>query len=720
MLETAISITEFIVENQGRMITALVVLCFVLASIIALYEYKDKLWERIVNPRNKWYFVMLIVLTALLLGLASSCSVPFLLLIVDVILWVLFFIACFCSLPVVCGGNNQRSDIIRKFRSRKLFYLHKHLDEGLALEYLDYFKSSNIYDTPSVKTPFSIRFLHMVVDSDVKLSYQFLKSSFLFHTGDVVNAYSTLSSIDRRLLYPEELQNLDLDRAVFLTLMGDINAAKQLLGNPDDNASSDPEVWMSYAYIAEDQGDMDAAYQFALKSKSLAEVGKYPDWQLAQIFNNYSRFALMIGNRTETLQYLDRAWEKTKDCHSVDLIHVIGSNRVLRKAIEGCSKSDCYAALKEYKNRVRSHSVNNSIEIENCEIQLGRQFSNDTEVYNLIKDGYKNLINKLDVHQRELFKASTFRMLMNGLYVHDWLDSEISLDINTYKQLTLEERLRVFKEYIDILTQKGFASLRNQEPYKSLYSLIVKYYKDSAVKEIDGELARTESYCVYRQNELMKLKLGILRIVEGSEHLEKSKKLYLDQYEMLDKAGLKIEATYALLLLMDECTTSYNVKIQTTKLVPLPGSQGLMLVCVPAWRGYYSDFIESMINSAPSPTVLDDRIHVNYPQIGFSTPVNITPTHDDIIKEYIDVAIQDFDSLKNHPSKIDMSIEIAHLCMAIGGHDEIAKRMLQYFKKANVNPRQFATWFRYDVEALEKDLAQKQSESSMTKQDNQK
>lgn len=269
MLEAAISITEFIMEYPGRMITALVVLCLVLASIIALYEYKDKLSERILNPRNKWYFVMLIVLMALLIVLALSRSVPFLLLLVDVVLWLLYLIVCFASLPIICS-KSQKGEVIRKWRSRKLFYLHKNLDEGLALEYLDYFKSSNIYDTPGVQTPFSIRFQHMFVDSDVKLSYQFLKSSFLFHTGDVAGAYSTLSAIDRKLLYPEEAQSLDLDRAIFLTLMGDINAAKQLLGNPDDNASNDPEVWMSYAYIADAQGNMGAAYQFASKSKSLA------------------------------------------------------------------------------------------------------------------------------------------------------------------------------------------------------------------------------------------------------------------------------------------------------------------------------------------------------------------------------------------------------------------------------------------------------------------
>ena len=126
MLETAISITEFLIENQGRMITALVVLCFVLASIIAFYEYKDKLWERIVNPRNKWNFAILIVLTAFLLVIASSRSVPVLLLLVDVVLWALFLIACFVSLPIVCSIN-QKGNVIRKLRSRRLFHLHKQL-----------------------------------------------------------------------------------------------------------------------------------------------------------------------------------------------------------------------------------------------------------------------------------------------------------------------------------------------------------------------------------------------------------------------------------------------------------------------------------------------------------------------------------------------------------------------------------------------------------------
>lgn len=706
MLDIAISITEFIIDYQGGWVTALIVIFLILAFMIAFSEYRQQLWSYVSHPRNKWYFVSLILFTIALIIIASKHLAPLPGLIVISILWILYLGDCVVSLAAVCGDYSKKGKLINRLRSAELYRLRKYLNDGLTLEHVGFFSDQNIYEKPGKGTPVKIKLLHLFVDCDVKLSYQFLKADYLFNTDDVVNAYKTLSSINRKLLYPEEARVLDLDRAYFLAFMGDINAAKQLLGDPNKNTSRDPNVWMSYAFIAEAQGDIETAYEFASKSKSLAEVEEIPEWELAQIFNNYSRFTLFIGNHTETIQYLDRAWDKIKNGHSVKLIHIIGSNRILRKAIEGYSEEECYSELQDYKDRVSKCSISNSVEIENCRICLGRQFSDDATVYHLIKNGYHDLIGQLNIHQRELFKASTFRMLMNGLFVHDWFDSEISLDINSYLILTLEERLRVFKEYIGILTEIDFVSMRNQEPYKSLYNLIVTYYKDSAIKEIDEELAKTESYCVYRQNELMKFKLGILRIIEGPEHLDKSKRLYLDQYGILNNAGLKIEATYALLLMMDECTSSYSVKLQTTQLMPMSGPYGLMLAYVPTWSGYFEDFIQGILDTAPPPTILDDNIHMSYSQINFENPYIITPVHDDIIKEYIHTAIQDFDSLKSHPCKLEMSIEIAHLCRVIKEHEDVVKRMLGFFKRSNVNIRQFAAWVRFDVEALEHEMGQ--------------
>lgn len=64
-------------------------------------------------------------------------------------------------------------------------------------------------------------------------------------------------------------------------------------------------------------------------------------------------------------------------------------------------------------------------------------------------------------------------------------------------QLTLMERLQVFKEYFGILSQREFLALSNQEPYKSLYATIIKYYRSSAIQEIDKELAEVESWSIY-------------------------------------------------------------------------------------------------------------------------------------------------------------------------------------------------------------------------------
>lgn len=61
MLDIAISITEFIIDYQGGWVTALIVIFLILAFMIAFSEYRQQLWSYVSHPRNKWYFVSLIL-----------------------------------------------------------------------------------------------------------------------------------------------------------------------------------------------------------------------------------------------------------------------------------------------------------------------------------------------------------------------------------------------------------------------------------------------------------------------------------------------------------------------------------------------------------------------------------------------------------------------------------------------------------------------------------
>jgi hypothetical protein len=294
-------------------------------------------------------------------------------------------------------------------------------------------------------------------------------------------------------------------------------------------------------------------------------------------------------------------------------------------------------------------------------------------------------------------------MLMNGCYRHDWFDPEISADLVHYMKLTVMERLNVFKEYMGIMSQNNFLTLRGIEPFKSLYKMIVSYYKTSAIGEINEELAKTESYCTYKRNNLVRLKLGVLRIIEGSEHIDKSKDIYLAQYKSLNDAGLKIEAINMLIMLMDECTSAYNVRVT---FYPLD----LGFILIPQWSGSLSDFQDMMLLTAPKPKILDDNIHVNYQNYIVEPNVPITPTHVDVIRKYIGTALEEFDELKDHPFKADMSVELAQLLIRIGGHDDEAQRMIDYFEKTHLSPNQFSAWFRLDYLMIKKDLEQWQAQ----------
>lgn len=116
------------------------------------------------------------------------------------------------------------------------------------------------------------------------------------------------------------------------------------------------------------------------------------------------------------------------------------------------------------------------------------------KVYDLIKSGYYELINKLDEVQKALYQASTFRMLMNGEYVHDWLDKEIDKSYENYSSLPIPERIMVYKEFAGVFQQQQFYCVRNKNPYRKLCDQIKKYYNSTAIRDIDNQVISLDAH----------------------------------------------------------------------------------------------------------------------------------------------------------------------------------------------------------------------------------
>lgn len=658
-----LSIADLILSHAGDMSSLLMVTCVIAAIAISVAEYKDKIPTYILNRRNKWWFAYLALTLAVIVFLRLNSRLSGCWLITVSALWALYGMECFFSLKPK-RFMNYRNPVLRRYE--------KWLNNGSSIEHIDFFRKPHWY----------------LFTAEDKLEFYMLGSSYFADAKEFDAGYKVLDKIKEDWLYEEEKEILKLQRAMLLTQMGSVKAAYQLLGNPEKNTSSNPMTWFAYSFIFENGGDIDKALMYSEKSRDIVEAGyKAPDFIIAEIYNNYSRVAMFKGNRQEALHYLDAAWERVKKSKDMRVLHIVASNRIAQMAMAGKSQSDCETALKEYRSLIPNDSFMNIVEYNNCEISYYRQIKDSEKENALIKSGFKEVIGHLNRNQKAIYIASTFGILMNGHFDYKWLDNFINAGSKEYDDLPLMDKLVVYKEYTGFFQQEVFRAVCNKRPYSELQKTIMKYYREQAIADVDEILKGVEPCNRFKYMYLMTMKLGILKLVEGKKHIDQSKGIYVDLYHQLYDAGLHLDAVRVLMTLIAECSSAYNILIRS-----------------PLWNGamYYSDYIAGA-PPAPEPQLAPDGIHLQYARLQVPIPFVVCPLKDNIIREHIDKVIEEFRSWKNHPYKVELSVEIAHILVCIDRREE-AKEFLLFFKDSGVSERHMSSWAREEAEALSIEL----------------
>lgn len=638
-----------------------------IAIVIGTAEYKAMFWGYVTHKRNKWNAVILLLIIAILVYAGNKHWIRADILITAVLLWLVACIAFIVSL---------KPKSFKDYTVLPLKQLEKCLYEGNAIEHISYF------DDKKPWCYFTINDL---------LEYYMLDCQYYFDLKDYDKAFKALGSIKDSWLYKEEKQTIDLQKAILLALLGDMKAAQCILGDPDKNVSKDPMVWFAYSFIYENAGDIDKAYEMIDKSRSIIASGyKAPDSVIASVYNNYARVLIFKGNKQETIRYLDAAWNNAKNCNDMRTIHTIGTNRIMEMAIAGKSRQECENALKEYRDLIPNDSFMNLVEYNNCAVKLYRQFGDSKKENELIKTGYYDVIDNLKPDQAIMYTVTTFSMLINGHYDYTWLDEHISTSLDDYMKLPLLGRLFVFNEYIGYYYQEEFKALYNTKPYSDLKNMILEYYHDQAIAEIDRALAETESYNMFKYMNLMRYKLGILKLVEGKQHIDNSKNIYLDLYNQLNDAGLIIDALSILMILINECTSPFNLMIRTPN---FPSAV------------YYCDLLDN-IPQTVVPVLAPDGIHMTYPRFQLPIPCEVMSLQENVVREHIDTVIDGFKKLKNHPFKVELSIEIMRILLGLERMDE-AEELLEYFKESGVSEMHLPSWAREQLAQWELTIERK-------------
>ena len=663
-MTNAFTITDAILSHSEHISYVIICVAIISAITVGIAEYKKKLWSYITNKRNKWMFICLAIILALLVALHHKHWIEGWNLIFASAAWLVASVAYVVSLrPKRFIGF---SDLTLKQYERWLF-------DGSAIEHLTFFDKGKPW---------------YFFSKSESMEYYMLACQYYVDVKDFDKAYKSLGCIDGSYLYDEEKRLVDLQKAMLLALMGNMKAALQILGDPEKNQSDHPMIWFAYSYIYENAGDVDKALEFAEKSRSIIDAGyKAPLFEVAEIYNNYARVAIFKGNMQEALRYLDIAWEKVKKSGDMRTIHIVASNRIINMAVSGRSRTECEDALKEYSDLIRNDSYMNKVELNNCAVLMYRQFRDANMENKLIKEGYESIVNHLDSSQTLVFTASTFRMLLNGNFDYTWLDDYICKDMKEYMKLPLTGRLSVFREYMSFYEQEAFRALYNRPPYLGLRKKIMKYYQETAITEIEEAIKKVEPNNIYGYMHLMLFKLGILKVTEGKQHINKSKSIYIELYRYLYDCGLHLDAINVLMTLIDECTSSYNVLISS----PYAPMQIV-----------YSDLLKAS-ELLPPPVLLPDGIHMAIPRVIPREPFEIMPLHIDVLKEYIDIVITEFRQWKNHPFKVNLSIEIMHILLCLDRKED-AKEFYLFFKRSGVSEMQLASWAREDLADMENEF----------------
>ena len=659
-----LSLVQFIINNKDKSIN-IIVLLLVIAFYVFIARFKKELWIHVIHKRNIWKFFVLTFFLVITMFFHN-----YQLLIGGWFYFVLFLICLYVCVYI----QSIKPIIFCDFRVFELKKYEKFLQNGLAFEYIDYFKKSNY------------RYLYSIEN---KIEFHMLASMYFSDITENGESINELDKIQNDWLYKEEIEAINNKRAIILTQIGNMKAANHLLGNPDENKSSDPMVWFAYSFIYENLGDIDKALEYAEKSRSIVDAGyKAQDYLIAQIYNNYSRVAVFKGNRQEALHYLNIAWNKIKNSEDKRIIHIIAQNRIMQMAIIGKDKHECEDALKEYQQYIPCDSIKNKLEYNNCLINYYRQIKDANTEFATIKANYTEMIDHLDLKQKINFKTSVFRMLINGHFDFRWFTKELQYKDWDYNQLSLIDKLNTFKEYMAIFQDEVFCVICNESPYHELEKNIINYYRTSAISDIDKALEKINPSNINLYNFFLNQKLWILKILEGKEHINNSKYIYIQHYHFLYDAGLHLDAIRVLVSLIEECSSTTNLLV----IDPLKNV-----------KFYYSDYVASVKHLLKQPQLAPDKIHFQYSLITIPDYLILQPLKIEIMREYIDTVINEYNKWKYHPYKIEISIFIADVLMKLNRKEE-AKHFFLFFKNSNTSEMQMSAWMQFTINMLENNL----------------
>jgi Ca2+/Na+ antiporter len=617
-------------------VTAYLIMVVVVTALFIWSLVHEDCLKHIKHKRNILSFITLFIYT-LLLRLLFTLQVKVILLVIIVAVYIAYAYTVLFSIkkPVLLS-----SWYIEKYTKLR--------NLGLVYEYY----------TKIIKKPWYF------CDAVEIYKWKLLKYGYLNEMGNYGESYDLLCSISEKDLYPNEIINLNIEKAYLLYQMGDYCKAESALSN--NKYDEYTYVWVLRSIFAEACGDLEKAWLFLCNAKNninnKLSDGRYNE-EMTAIYNNYGRIMKIRENQPEAIHYYQLAVDSIIKAKSQINLHIPYQNLIFHKMIAAKGITDDIVKLRsDYEASITKQSLFNATELINFQIEYYRQINDKNMEFITIRDGYYKLISMSDsikdenrVLRKCSCQASTFRMLVNGCYDISWFTKEIYESQELYFKLPIMIKNNILQEFYSAITQ---TSLKDREPYKSILYKIIEYYKNTALNEINEYIRSLNEYQVNDYTQIQKYRLNIMKNNSLLTYIDDTLGEYESIIKRLLETGHKFEALDMILQLVDECIAPAN---------------------------YYQLDDYGRLTGISLTYYLNNKLQVGSLQFGLK--------YRELMVQKLDQAIVIWKTITDHPEAIRVSLGIAYFLLVLGNKEESYK-YFRIFKSSGITINHYAHWYR--------------------------
>jgi tetratricopeptide (TPR) repeat protein len=375
------------------------------------------------------------------------------------------------------------------FSKIKLDHLKKAINQGLALDREDLFSKKPLYFT----------------DFTENYQYDLLHAKFFFDINKFTEAYEVYNRINEHKLFPNEKDELALEKANILINLGSIKEASDLLEKVKN--SNESYYLMLKAFILENSGDIEGSSNHLQDAVNRIPKEKKESPLMANIYNNYGRIRAMENNYPDAVYFYNLSLKLAKQLHIKDLVNISYQNLILTYMRWG-REEQVIQHYKEYEHLIDSKSTIGLLEFYNFKLVLARQ-SNDRDFLNqsIIVD-YEMLKEKITGNKRLCLDIGQMRIVNNSGLMNDKLFNTICAKYDSYFSMDMPERYLALKEIYLVFETIGNYYI---EKHKQVFSKIVNYMQTQALTELENYIASLKVYEIFQRYNMEKEKVCVIQ-----------------------------------------------------------------------------------------------------------------------------------------------------------------------------------------------------------------